>query len=117
MDIDKLYRLEAHLEVLGEARRGRAEAYRNRIAASRALRTEATIAAHPEYQVMSLADLAARPSDELKQAGVDESLLRRAAVERHLADAIMRGDPRDEEEFVALSALVPRLRDYAMGAA
>lgn len=116
MDIAKLYRLEAQLEVLAEARRGRHHSYRNRIAVSRELRNEAIAGADHHYQTMSLAELVAKSDEELTAAAVDVKVLRRAAVERHMADAIQRGDPQGDEEFAALSALVPRLRDYAAGA-
>lgn len=115
MKVGKLYLLEARLEVLAESRRGRSESYRSHIAHSKVLRGEATSVAHPDYQVMPLADLLACSVDELNRAGVDEKRLRRAGVERHLAEAVQRGDPRDEAEFVALSVLVPRLREYAEG--
>lgn len=113
MDLEKLYRLEAEFELMANARRARTETYRSRIEMSKALRAEAVADAHPDYQAKPLAELLTLTSDKLEEAGVDEKKLRRAAIERHLADGVQRGDPMDEKHFAALSTLLPKLRDHA----
>lgn len=113
IDFDKLRRLEAHVARIGDARRVRGERYREHVTRSKALRTDAVYQAHPEFQTLSLNELLAVTDHELHEAGVDTKMLRRAALERRLAEDELRTNPQEEAEFAALSTLARNCRIYA----
>jgi hypothetical protein len=113
IDYVKLHRMEAELARMADARRSRSERYTQHITRSKELRAEAVRHGDPDFQTMPLNDLLAISDEELIAAGVDARTLRRAALERRLAEDERRTVPGEEAEFAALSTLVRACRAYA----
>lgn len=110
---EKLLRIEAQFDRLNDERKARHDRYSARIARSKGLRGEAVWNALPEVQTMSLAELLMLGEDELRDAGVDGATLRRAALERRMADEELRGNRAGDADYTALGQLVTNLRKYA----
>jgi hypothetical protein len=112
MDTMKLLKMEARHDYLAGLLRAGRDSYRTRIESSKYLRSEAVALAEPEAQTMTLQALLALTDDQLAAAGVEVVTLRRAGIERHLADGVLQTDPAINAEFAALSTLLPKLRNH-----
>jgi hypothetical protein len=113
LDVEKLARLEARLELATASRGWQWDAYRERLATARRSHAAAVKHADESFRQMPIASLNELSAAELQAAKVDASLLRDATADMAAAGEIKALMDAEHASTASLGILVNNLRRYA----